>query len=177
MSITPRMNSCRVVTIDNPGGTPLVTVCTIDALRILLDATRPKAKMTRDAAQTFTTGVTPIKVAFDNEEYDVGGIADTGTGRFTIQEDGKYLVTASISFPGVDDGERVAAYIYLNGASVTIMFNFSPSSDKSIFATVTDTFDLSATDYIEMYSFQDSGSSQNTPTTAWSKPRMSVVKV
>jgi hypothetical protein len=109
------------------------------------------AKMTRDAAQTVSHD-TITKVAFDAEEYDVGGIADATTNdRFTVAHAGKYLVTASAGFVLDSTAETLKVLIYKNGVAFSSSSLWANNTQDIGVATVTDTLSLNAGDTMEMY--------------------------
>ncbi len=131
------------------------------------------ARMHRAAAQSITTA-TVTKIAFDGEAYDIGSIADYSTNdRFDIKKSGKYLVTASWSdATGLANG-AIVSYIYKNGSLVR--YDLARSSGYQVTATVVDTFDLVAGDYLEMYVYIDGGASTDTTTEA--RPTMTVMQI
>lgn len=135
-----------------------------------------KAKMTRDAAQSINSS-TITKILFDNEEFDVGGIASVVDANFVIAEAGHYLVTGMVSFPNMDTGEGVLAYIYKNGAAYTSTLGDRSGTNKKVPALVVDVLELAVNDYIELHAYHVEGLAQNTETDADRKARMSVVKL
>jgi hypothetical protein len=54
------------------------------------------------------------------------------------------------------DGKRYFAYIYKNGAAVTQACSHS-SANNAITALTSDVIYLAANDYVELYTYQDSG--------------------
>ena len=135
------------------------------------------AKMRRDAAQSLATSTT-TKIAFDAEEFDVGGIADPTTNdRFDIRKPGKYLVHASAYVPGLDLGEYVTVAIFKNGASLYGNNRASTATDQGATNEVSTVMDLVAGDYLEMYIWHNEGASQNTSTSKDLRPSMEVVQV
>ncbi|MEX0650269.1 MAG: hypothetical protein WD200_04660 [Candidatus Andersenbacteria bacterium] len=135
------------------------------------------AKMTRNAAQTIpssTSGVT--KLAFDNEEYDIGAIADVTTNdRITIKRAGKYLVSAYWRLGSVPDQKYAGVQIHKNGSAIRRQLNYaSGSTDTDVEAT--EVLNLAAGDYIEAYARQTTGTSRSTTTTGSFIPRLSVIE-
>jgi len=112
------------------------------------------------ATHTLTTS-TVEKISFDTEIYDTDNAFDSTTNyRFTVPTgaDGKYIIYANLmTGAAVDDGEKLETRIYKNGVSFIEGQYFSPAANKAITASVSATLDLVATDYIEIYGFQDSG--------------------
>jgi len=137
------------------------------------------AKMSRDAAQTISDNTT-TKIAFDNEVYDVGGIANSGedVDRFDIRRAGKYKISAFWFTPNMDSGgDTVQVAITINGTDRELMRVFPHSANANTSPLVSDDFNLADGDFIEMNVFQNSLSSKNTETGAHTKPRMSVAEI
>jgi hypothetical protein len=133
------------------------------------------ARMTRDVAQSIPN-ITATKIAFDAEDYDVGGIADPVTNDlFTISRAGKYLITASWESTGATNN-IVAVYIYKNGVEQRVSYVRLPSA-SSVEIVVSDVLNLAVNDTIEMYVFQSSGAALNTATGLGRKPAMAVAEL
>ncbi len=138
-----------------------------------------KAKMTRDAAQTINNA-TFDKILFDTEEFDIGSFASTVDANFVIAEAGQYLVTGYLEMPGIDNSEFLLIAIYINGTASCWTRAYCTQTNGDVATSVTDVYDLSASDYVEMYVYQNSGDAQDTYTDAANperKPRMTVVKL
>ncbi len=142
---------------------------------VATSSTAHMAKMTRDAVQSIPSGT--FKIEFDNEEFDIGDIADAGSiDGFTIESSGKYLVTASwggipIAVDGILD-----ANIYVNGIQIRNARNRT-SAAAHITTEIVDILDLAAGDLIEMYVGHNFGTPQDTRTEVPFKPAMSVVQL
>ncbi|MCK5613704.1 hypothetical protein KAR91_68200, partial [Candidatus Pacearchaeota archaeon] len=136
-----------------------------------------KAKMTRNAAQSIPNN-TWTKILFDNEEYDVGGIADSTVNyRFDIAATGYYLVTAVWSLENaLDAGELIGMLVKIDGAGVALDLQSPGGLNKWDTAEITDTYSLNSGQYIEMEVYQSVGIAQNTQTTT-GVPRMSVTQL
>jgi hypothetical protein len=143
------------------------------------DAQVHMARMTRDAAQSINTS-SDTKIEFDNEDFDVGDIADPVTNdRFDIVRTGKYLISASWFCPGIDNADQVNIFIKLNGTTDFIRDTkggHSPA-DQTLSASVVTIVELTAGDYLELYVRHTEGASQNTSTTLQFRPRMSVTEL
>lgn len=106
---------------------------------------------------------TSTTITFDTEKFDTDGFhsTTTNTGRITIPsgKDGKYLFTAKIVFQGNNTGIRYAS-LKKNGSTqyrmVTIQTVTSGNPDVCAF-TISQVFDLVATDYMELVCLQTSG--------------------
>ncbi len=145
------------------------------------------AKMSRNTSggQSIFTNVWS-KIYFDVEDFDVGGIANvsnshTGSGRVTIKRAGKYLLSASLGMPGLDSGESLAIGISKNGATPgnfeKIVGFYSAAADQEVRAEISEVLDLAVGDYVEIFIFQNEGSSWNTLLTSYNVPRFSVVQL
>lgn len=133
-------------------------------------------KVTKATTQSLTTGtVTAITFgASDTEDFDTHSFhsTSTNTSRITIPSgfptNGKWLVNAGAGFATNATGYRYVA-IYRNGAQD--VNNRAPANGVSLSQTLLTTSTillLSATDYVEMHCFQDSGGSLNVTNGAWS---------
>lgn len=135
------------------------------------------AKMTRDAVQSIPHGAN-TKIAFDTEEFDIGGIADSVTNdRFTIVKPGRYKISAGWEASGIDSGERVITYISKNGSVVANDDITTAGSNRPVYSEVSIVLDLVASDYLEMEVFHGEGAAMNTGTVDAEKPRMTVVQI
>ena len=134
------------------------------------------AKMSRSVAQSISTS-TSTKVAFDTEEFDVGGIADITTNdRFDITRTGKYLVTATWRLLDLADGERLRVTIHVNGSPVFENETVSSAATHDPSVTLSEIVSLNSGDYVEMYISHTHGTSKNTAT-GDSEPRMSIAQL
>jgi hypothetical protein len=103
------------------------------------------------------------RVTFASETIDTDGFhsTSTDTSRITIPSGlaGKYLVTAKIGFNTDVNGFRLA-YIYKNGSLYSDSFGGTSITSSSGYTTPSTTMilDLAVSDYIEVYGFQNSGS-------------------
>ena len=120
------------------------------------------------SGSTSLTSGSYIKVGFTNENYDTNADYTTGTSRFTAPVDGRYLFCVNIM--GVDGwGTTDAAYIiadlYVNNAHNCAIHRTKMDADYD-FAELFDTWPiqgsailkLDASDYVEVFIYQNSGS-------------------
>jgi hypothetical protein len=86
----------------------------------------------------------------NTEFYDTDSAYDTSTYRFTIPTggDGKYIFGASLYVEGSDTIGSSSIAFYKNGSKI---FYQEQTVDNNNVLQLTGTFDLSATDYIELY--------------------------
>jgi hypothetical protein len=119
--------------------------------------------LTKNADQSIANN-TNTAITFDNETIDTDGFHSTSsnTSRITIPtgKGGKYLLTATLQFnsAGASGGSR-RLLIYKNGTSILHITSvprdgFNSSSASFIVSAV-------ATDYFEVFGFQNSGGAQN----------------
>ena len=102
---------------------------------------------------------TYVKVAFDNEIFDSDGTYDNSSNyRFTPGVAGKYYIGAKHRLDTSTDGTATILAIYKNGS----VFNRSrftlDNSEEYFFACV---LDLDDDDYVEIYGYQNSGTTTN----------------
>lgn len=127
------------------------------------------ARMRRNASQGI--GSTWTKINFDTEDFDVGGIADpTTNNRFDISRTGKYFVSARLIMDGGGETTGKVA-IYKNGA-ILASSELYCSEDTDIPLIISEVFELTSGDYLEMYA-EDTDMS----TTAHKQPTMTVCQV
>jgi hypothetical protein len=133
------------------------------------------AQMTRNTVQSISND-TYTKVLLNNTVFDNNNLTDpTTNNRINIRTAGKYLVIGYVYIGTGSSGKSVDASIYKNGSNIG-SFNrgiSSTNTDGTSFASAI--LDLQANDYLELYTYQNSGSSQNTDTTY--PPRLSIVRL
>ena len=118
-----------------------------------------KARGYRNAAYNLASSGTFIKIPLDAENYDEQGefdiAAGAGQGRFTATKAGYYLVHVSIRINGLTT-DPAGIGIHKNGAATAVNYQISAGNNNQ-FYTATDIVYLAATDYVEMYAYQNSG--------------------
>ena len=123
-------------------------------------------QLTNSGPKTLTTGTSTI-ITFDTEKFDTDAFHSTvtNTGRITIPsgKGGKYLFTAKVVFQGNATGVRYASF-KKNGTTqyriMTLQAVTSGAPDVTGY-TMSQVFDLVATDYIELVCLQTSGGNLN----------------
>lgn len=186
-TVTIDGNGTETITSREGANTTLVLYIRGDHVRIVCDGIgwhvtayglqAHQAKMTRDVAQSIPNN-TVTKIAFDNEEYDIGGIADAATNdRFDIRRAGKYHIHAFWAASGIDDGEVGRSDIKISGTTVRLNQEYSPSANADIYIEVSEIRDLAAGDYVEFEVIHNEGAAINTLTAVSQKPKMSVTEI
>ena len=120
----------------------------------------------KSAAQNVTNGA-DTAITFDTEQFDTNTFHDnsTNTTRITVPSSygGKYLFTAKLTSAAVQaSGSYRNLSFKKNGSVIAYFQNFSntsgiPGSNVAWETSGTQILDLVATDYIEMFWYQDSG--------------------
>ena len=110
------------------------------------------------ADQTISTA-TVTELLWNSETFDTDAFHSTAsaTGRLTIpaDEDGKYLVIAQCNFQPRSNG-GLNIIVRKNGSDAAWGGFDNPNDGQH--ATITDVMDLAAADYIQMFIYQNSGS-------------------
>lgn len=120
--------------------------------------TKPSFAAYCSSSTTITTGGA-TKVAFATEDFDIASNYDTSTSRFTAPIAGKYRFNAVIVVSGS------------LGASAELYFAKNGTKEKSVYFNVVDpnvvhtlagtaVLNLAANDYVEVFAYNDSGSSR-----------------
>lgn len=119
----------------------------------------PKARAKRSGNQTISNG-SWTKVQFDTETFDTGGNYDNTTNyRFTAPVTGYYLVNTLITWGSIS-GEDHYTKIYKNGTGI-ITNSIHGITGNAYTQTITDIVPLTATDYVEIFVYQNSGGNEN----------------
>ena len=105
--------------------------------------------------------LTTTAVQFNTEVFDTNSAFDTSTYRFTVPSGsaGKYLITVSVRFNNFKSN-RKEINLHKNGS---IFYSFENAGTGSgEFDTVNGSIimNLAVADYIQMFAYQDSGSTQ-----------------
>ena len=123
----------------------------------------PKQSCARAWLNTSQTIVssTWTTVLLDSENYDVQNEMDitTNKGRFTVTKAGKYLVNVNVAYNGGSADTEYYAVIRKNGNDMAYFrLRFHSTSAQNVFGS--DILDCSDNDYIELATFQITGSNQ-----------------
>ena len=131
-------------------------------------ANSPSFRATMSANQTGLSMSTQTLVQFNTETWDVGSCFNTSNYRFIVPsgEDGKYCITAHVH-TRVESGNTTGKSVRLN-KNGSFLTETVDSLDSNLYNTrsnhqqITAIEDLSADDYIEVYSLQWQGGSSGT---------------
>ena len=121
--------------------------------------TPPGAGLKFAANSTIATGAAWQKILLDTAVEDNDGICDTVNSKLICRTAGIYTVNFNLVFGGEDaDNIRVVG-AYLNGVELARAGGPANSTYAVAYPGVRDNVRLAVNDYIELYAFQNSGSS------------------
>jgi len=100
------------------------------------------------------------KVSLQTERWDTDSAFDSTTNyRFTVPagEGGKYVFHYAVTNTGLDDNESLNVALYKNGSRENngYTWQYSANTNKYINIVASVVLDLSATDYIELWTMQN----------------------
>ena len=125
---------------------------------VITDA--PAFSAYQSSAQSISSATWTL-ITFDSTEYNVGNMFDTSTNTFQPTVAGYYFIHAMVRFAATTANKVLVARIYKNGSYYSAFEGGSSSGDSS-----TQTSGLmymnGSTDYVEFYSYQNSGGNLNT---------------
>ncbi len=119
----------------------------------------PAFYATSNSANSLTSGAY-VKVNFDTEQVDTDSAYDTSTYRFTVPagEGGKYWISASWGADSGNDTDKISVFIRKNGSNIFGMTAVNKAYNST---NVSGMAVLAATDYVEVFAYQDSGTTYN----------------
>jgi hypothetical protein len=147
-----------LVIVDDAGGTPVTKKATVENVQADWHV---GARVYNSANISLAHGA-EVVLTFDSERYDTDTIHSTSTNteRLTCQTAGVYLIIASVQIQGNAGGAARQVMIRLNGTTnlcnTRQVFNAADSN-----LSVSTIYELSATDYVTVVCYQDSGGALN----------------
>ena len=125
-------------------------------------ANTPNFEVKKSSDQTCSDN-TWTKMTFQSETFDSDSAMDLGNDKFTVPsgKGGKYFLYASILWNGDDRGSRKIA-LYKNGSIEKILTTSHTNSYDGAAISAGALLNLSASDYIEVYSGQFNGGDPET---------------
>lgn len=123
----------------------------------------------RNSTNQSISNTTETLLTWDTERFDTDNIhsTTTNTGRMTVPtgKAGKWLVSGQISHPNYGSTLGMEIYVYVNGSyfqtGVAQFSDFQNTGGRWVFASMSQIFNLSAGDYLELYGWQNSGGTAN----------------
>ncbi len=117
--------------------------------------------VTKDDAQVLTKNVF-TKVAFDDEEFDLGGDYDAGAEyEFVAPTDGLYFFHAKVSITSLADTKIGIIALFKNDAEVRRGNRINASGATISGLNVSALLSLSATDVIDVQAFHTNATDEN----------------
>ena len=119
------------------------------------------ARVYNSAAQSISNS-TETTVTFDTEYFDTDTIHSTSsnTGRLTATTDGVYIIVFNFAFTTNATGHR-KIIMKLNGSTEIAIFEVDTNQNDEQIGQVSTVYKLSATDYVEVIVWQNSGGALN----------------
>ena len=137
----------------------------------------PSARAYHDANQSIDN-TTATTLAFNSERFDTDTIHDlvTNNSRLTCNKAGIYLISANVQWASGAGSIRILT-IVLNGTTLIAAASNFVSGAAVVTQSVSTVYSLSATDYIEVQGYQDSGGALNVLATGNYSPEFMMTKV
>jgi len=120
----------------------------------------PAFRASASGSQTLSN-TTFTKITFDTEIFDTNSNYDTSLSRFTPTVAGYYYIHGVVRFTATTASKVIVARIYKNGTYYTAYEGVTGTSDSSV-QTSALVYCNGTTDYIEFYSYQNSGGNLST---------------
>ena len=181
------MSKLETITIDTPSGSNTMQIGSTNTATINLgvsgDTINVPAGVTIANAGTATgfggdndpmfsakftgsqsiSSTTQTKItAFSSEQYDYDSTYDGS--RFTVPSgitNQPFLILGIVVCNGIDDGKRLELSVRVNGSEVSNNRTYSSAANKATGTSVNYSQQLSTGDYVELYTYHDSGGSQD----------------
>ncbi len=123
----------------------------------LSSASAVGTRVFHSAAQSINNN-TETKLAFDSERYDTDSIHDpsTNNSRLTCPASGRYAIFGTVRFASNATGHRYI-FIRLNGGKALAVQSSLALSGIVTMLSISTIYDLTASDYVELWVYQNSG--------------------
>lgn len=131
-------------------------------------------KMHAGSATTITSG-SPVQINLNTEDFSSGVTLDTANNRIVINYAGYYQINCTLSITSVLATNFYDVYVYVNGSEAARCRQHA-SLAVSIIPSINDILYLNSGDYVEMWCFQQSGSSAGVNQGA-NQTRLSIHKI
>jgi hypothetical protein len=161
MTIT--INGSGTITGISVGGLP-DAIITQAELATNVAGTAPAFSAYAGSSTTLTNNA-DTKVLFDTEEFDTN--SNFASSRFTPTVAGYYQINAAVRIQSVASGNTLYATLYKNGAAYKLgnLIIISTTYDPILLVTSV-VYMNGSTDYVEIYAFQNFGSTRTTQATS-----------
>ena len=118
-----------------------------------------------DAGDQSIPNTTNTKLTFDTEYYDSDGTWDTSNSRWTPGIAGKYCINTTVYMQLGVDAKYVSLSLYKNGSYVETLARQHTGVADDVQVNGNISFVATASDYYEIYIYQNSGASKDTSAT------------
>jgi len=157
MTIT--INGTGTITGISAGGLPDAIITQPD-LAAGVAGTGPAFSAYAGTATTLTNNA-DTKVLFDTEEFDTN--SNFASSRFTPTVAGYYQINAAVRIQSVASGNTLYITLYKNGSAYKLgNLVIQPNTGDPIFIVTSIVSMNGSTDYVEIYAFQNFGSTRTT---------------
>jgi len=131
-----------------------------------------------NSANISVANSTQVALTFNSERWDTDTIHNnsTNTERLTATTAGKYIITGHVLWATNSTGVRQLS-VRLNGSTFIGSQRIATLASADVIMSVATLYDLSATDYVELMAFQDSGGSLNVNVSAQVSPEFAMQKI
>ena len=120
------------------------------------------AGVRKSALQSVPSGVFTQVTGWDTPQFDTASIWNAASSRFVIQSPGIYSVQGQLIFDVIDFSSSVVIAVYVNGASAGYIGGHKSTvvtaNSQSVTLGNSASLQLAANDYVELFVFQDTGS-------------------
>jgi hypothetical protein len=135
-----------------------------------------KADLHISAVQVISHG-TWTRMELDLEDFDADGDYDSTTNdRFVVPTTGQYLCITWSRWNANSDGDLFGCGFYINGSRKTFALG-AASSASAATQCMANIFDLTASDYVEGWCYQASGSNKDLEPSGDGSPFLAVTRV
>jgi hypothetical protein len=171
VSISGNASGTGVFTIASPNGNTDRTLTLPDATGTILTTATPGVPVNGPAFSAYASVATTVsnatwtKIAFQIEEYDTNNNYDKDTNyRFQPTVAGYYQVTGQTTYGILLNTIWALAAIYKNGSAYKYGVNSLGTGNGLLVNSSSLVYLNGSTDFVELYSYQNSGSSQSSGT-------------
>ena len=113
-------------------------------------------------SQSISSATQTKITSFTSEQYDYDSAYDGN--RFTVPAgitNQPFFISGVVRCGGIDDGKRLELSVRVNGTEVLNNRTYSSAANKLTGTSISFSQQLSATDYVELYVYHDSGGAQD----------------
>lgn len=159
VAISGNANGTGTLTIAAPNTNSNYTL-TLPTNTATLNVNGPAFSAYAGASTTLTNNA-DTKVLFNTEEFDTN--SNFASSRFTPTVEGYYQINAAVRIQAVASGNTIYITLYKNGAAYKLgNLVIQPNTADPILLVTSVVYMNGSTDYVEIYAFQNFGSTRTT---------------